>query len=80
MLAWPPALRTDSSDGMLNFEIADHPIYDGLELQWFDDAAHGTGMLAFLTRRDRVDYYPQRRFRFASKAAVLREILRGDVR
>jgi len=22
---------------MLNFEIADHPIYDGLELQWFDD-------------------------------------------
>jgi hypothetical protein len=28
---------------MLNFEIADHAIYDGLELQWFDDVAHGTG-------------------------------------
>ena len=47
---------------LLNFELADDPVYDGLELQWFDDDVHGTGMLAFLSRRaDRlVDYYPQR--------------------
>jgi hypothetical protein len=38
--AWPPALRTGSFAAMLNFEIGDHPIYDGLELQWFDDVAH----------------------------------------
>ena len=25
---------------MLNFEIAEHLVYDGLELQWYDDAAH----------------------------------------
>ena len=50
---------------MLNFEIADHQVYDGLELQWFDDAAHGTGMLAFLGRRDNhvFDYYAQRGLR-----------------
>ncbi|MGC0272217.1 hypothetical protein ACO0LV_04365 [Pseudactinotalea sp. Z1739] len=44
---------------MLNCEFTDHPVYDGLELQWFDDEAHGTGMLAFLSRRAdrRVDYY-----------------------
>jgi hypothetical protein len=43
----------------LNLEIADHDVYDGLELQWFDDEQHGTGMLAFLSRRadGRVDYY-----------------------
>ncbi|HSK23328.1 MAG TPA: hypothetical protein VK906_09145 [Egicoccus sp.] len=43
----------------LNAELRDHPVYDGLELQWFDDAWHGTGMLAFLSRRAdrRVDYY-----------------------
>src|SRR5262245_14392130 len=29
MAAWPPALRTGSCDALLNFEIADHPIYDG---------------------------------------------------
>jgi hypothetical protein len=65
MPAWPPALRTGSFDAVLNFDIADHPIYDGLELQWFDDVAHGAGMLAFFTRRDShvVDYYPQRGLR-----------------
>jgi hypothetical protein len=58
MLAWPPALRTGSFDAMLDFETADHPIYDGLELQWFDDVAHGTGMLGLRNRRDShvVDY------------------------
>jgi hypothetical protein len=47
---------------LLNFELADDPVYDGLELQWFDDDIQGTGMLAFLSRRaDRwVDYYQQR--------------------
>jgi hypothetical protein len=65
MASWPPLLRADTCAAMLNFEIADHPIYDGLELQWFDDAAHGTGMLAFLGRRDShvFDYYAQRGLR-----------------
>jgi hypothetical protein len=57
----PFSLRIDELACMLNFELADHPVYDGAELQWFDDATHGTGMLAFLSRRDggRVDYYLQ---------------------
>lgn len=52
-------LQMDSVTAMLNCEFTDHPVYDGLELQWFDDARHGTGMLVFLSRRsDRsVDYY-----------------------
>lgn len=55
----PVTLTADSLAAMLNLELADHPVYDGLELQWFDDETHGTGMLAFLSRRaDRsVDYY-----------------------
>jgi len=59
---FPLSLRVDELACMLNFELADHPVYDGGELQWFDDDAHGTGMLAFLSRRaDRtVDYYVQR--------------------
>jgi hypothetical protein len=50
---------------VLNFDIADHRIYDGLELQWFDDVAQGTGMLAYRTRRDShvVDYCVQRGLR-----------------
>lgn len=28
-----PLLRADASAAMLNFEIADHPVYHGLELQ-----------------------------------------------
>lgn len=65
MASWPPLLRADTCAAMLNFEIADHPVYEGLELQWFDDAAHGTGMLAFLGRRDShvFDYYAQRGLR-----------------
>lgn len=52
---------------MLNFEIAEHPVYDSLELQWYDDATRGTGMLALLNRRDTrmVDYYAQRGLRLA---------------
>jgi hypothetical protein len=55
----PVSLTIDEFSAMLNLELADHPIYDGLELQWFDDDEHGTGMLAFLSRRgDRsMDYY-----------------------
>ena len=57
----PLSLAVDPLAAMLNCELADHPVYDGLELQWFDDDVHGTGMLAFLSRRAdrRVDYYPQ---------------------
>jgi hypothetical protein len=58
---FPFSLRVDELACMLNFELADHPVYDGGELQWFDDEDHGTGMLAFLSRREdrRVDYYLQ---------------------
>jgi hypothetical protein len=58
----PLSLTVNPVAAMLNFELADHPVYDGGELQWFDDDVNGTGMLAFLSRRDdrRVDYYAQR--------------------
>ncbi|HEX6246335.1 MAG TPA: hypothetical protein VFZ64_00575, partial [Nocardioidaceae bacterium] len=58
----PFSVRLGRLACMLNFELVDHPVYDGGELQWFDDELHGTGMLAFLSRRDdrRVDYYQQR--------------------
>ena len=54
-------LTIDSFATMLNCEFSDHPDYDALELQWFDDERHGRGMLAFLSRRSdgRVDYYLQ---------------------
>lgn len=57
----PLSLALSLVPRMVNAEIADHPVYDGMELQWFDDDQHGTGVLAFLTRRaDRtVDYYAQ---------------------
>jgi hypothetical protein len=57
----PLSLTIEPIARLLNFELADDPVYDGLELQWFDDDVHGTGMLAFLSRRAdrRVDYYPQ---------------------
>lgn len=62
---YPFSLRVDEFACMLNFEFADHEVYDGAELQWFDDAEHGTGMLAFLSRRDGriVDYYVERGLR-----------------
>jgi hypothetical protein len=61
VLVCPFSLRVDERAGMLNFELADHEVYDGGELQWFDDEIHGTGMLAFLSRRTsgRIDYYVQ---------------------
>ncbi|WP_225753709.1 hypothetical protein [Actinotalea sp. Marseille-Q4924] len=61
----PHSLRIDGVGAMLNAELADDPVYDGVELQSFDDDTHGTGMLVFLSRRaDRsVDYYVQRGLR-----------------
>ncbi|GIG54351.1 hypothetical protein [Demequina activiva] len=48
----PIALRTTTMAAMLNGELADHGVYDGFELQWFDDALHGTGMAVLLSRRE----------------------------
>lgn len=61
MARFPMTVSVDTIAAMLNLELADHPVYDGLELQWFDDGDHGTGLLAFLSRRagGTVDYYVQ---------------------
>jgi hypothetical protein len=58
-VACPLDVRVERIAAFLNAELADHPVYDSFELQWFDDETHGTGMLAFLSRREdrRVDYY-----------------------
>jgi hypothetical protein len=58
-LLCPFDLTVEAIDRFVNCELADHPVYDSLELQWFDDEVHGRGMLAFLSHRDdrRVDYY-----------------------
>ena len=48
----PFDLTVDVIDRLLNFEIADDPVYSGLEMQAFDGPEYGTGVLAFLTRRD----------------------------
>ena len=54
----PFTLTVEPMARFLNCEL-DDPVYDGLELQWWDDPQHGTGMLAFLSRRAdrRVDFY-----------------------
>ena len=59
-LLWPFGLTVEQGPLMLNCEL-DDPVYEAIELQWFDDAEHGTGMLVFLQRREdrRVDYYHQ---------------------
>ncbi len=58
-LRCPFDLHVGSVPRFLNAELVDHDVYDGVELQWFDDPSRGTGMLAFLQRRAdrRVDYY-----------------------
>jgi hypothetical protein len=58
-LLCPFDLHLDSIPQLLNCELPDHPVYDALEVQTFDDAQRGTGMLAFLQRRadGKVDYY-----------------------
>jgi hypothetical protein len=55
----PFDLHLDSIPQLLNCELPDHPVYDALEVQTFDDPERGTGMLAFLQRRadGKVDYY-----------------------
>ncbi len=55
----PFDLRVGTMAAFLNCELSDDPYYTGLEVQWFDDAQHGRGLLVFLARRDddRVDYY-----------------------
>ena len=57
----PFDLQMWAVDRMLNFEITDDPHYQGLELQVFDDRAHGRGMAVLLRRRDdgRLDIYRQ---------------------
>lgn len=52
-------LRVEPIAAMLNFELADHPVYSGVEVQRFDDDVHGQGLLVFLNRRedDRADFY-----------------------
>jgi hypothetical protein len=64
-LLCPFDLALDRIDRFLNGELVDDPVYDGFELQWFDDEEHGRGMLAFLSRRDGrlVDYYAAPRLR-----------------
>jgi hypothetical protein len=58
-LLFPLALDVSPVAAMLNTELADDAVYDGFELQRFDDEVHGRGVLAFLTRREdrTVDYY-----------------------
>ena len=60
-LLCPFDLQMWAIDRMLNFEIADDPHYQGLEVQGFDDPAHGRGMAVLLRRRDdgRMDIYRQ---------------------
>jgi hypothetical protein len=75
----PFSLRVDELACMLNFELADHPVYDGGELQWFDDDAHGAGMLVFLSRREdgRIDYYLQAGLRVDRSGYVIGSGIRG---
>jgi hypothetical protein len=58
-VACPITLVVEPMARLANCELVDDPVYDGLELQWFDDAEHGTGLLVLLSRREdrRVDVY-----------------------
>jgi hypothetical protein len=60
-LLCPLDLQVWTVDRMLNFELVDDPHYEGLELQVYDDPAHGTGMIVLLKRRrdGRFDIYRQ---------------------
>ena len=55
----PFDLRLEHIPAMLNCELVDHTVYDGVELQRWDDPEAGSGMLVFLGRRadGRVDFY-----------------------
>jgi hypothetical protein len=60
-LLCPFTLQLWAVDRMLNFEIENDPHYKGLELQVFDDPAHGQGMAVLVRRRQdgRIDIYRQ---------------------
>ena len=60
-LLCPFTLQLWTVDRMLNFEIENDPHYTGLELQVFDDPAHGQGMAVLVRRRGdgRIDIYRQ---------------------
>jgi hypothetical protein len=72
-VGWPFEVTVERIAAFLNGELPDHPVYDGFELQWFDDGRHGTGMLVFLSRRaDRlVDYYVDPALRLDPSGYVL---------
>lgn len=56
----PFEFKTEALDRMLNFEIANHHIYQGLEIQGLDDEQqHGHGMVVMMSRRqdDLTDVY-----------------------
>jgi hypothetical protein len=61
VVACPLTLVVAPMARLLNCELVDDPVYDGLELQWFADAEHGTGLLVLLSRREdrRVDVYAE---------------------
>lgn len=50
----PPllSLDVDPRDRLLLFDIADDPVYVAMEIQGFDDANHGRGLLVLLARHD----------------------------
>ncbi|MBB3036396.1 hypothetical protein [Hoyosella altamirensis] len=58
---WPISVQLDTIAAMLNFEIHDHPVYQGIEIQYFNDAKHGTGVLVMMSRTadGKVDVYQQ---------------------
>ncbi len=55
----PFTLVVEPMARLANCELVDDPVYEALELQWFDDAELGTGLLVLLSRREdrRVDVY-----------------------
>lgn len=57
----PVRIEVGSIAALLNAELVEHPVYDGIEVQRFDDAVHGQGLLVFLSRRESrlVDYYAE---------------------
>lgn len=58
-LLCPFGLEVSSIARFCNAELADDPVYDGLEVQDYEDEVDGRGMLVFLSRRESrlVDYY-----------------------
>jgi hypothetical protein len=60
-LLCPFDLQLWTVDRMLNFEITNDQLYEGLELQVFDDPTHGQGMAVLGKRREdgRFDIYRQ---------------------